>query len=244
MSVLDWWLGLIIRCSRRLGLSWLGIHRCALSAVRRQADDSYDFSSMGTLALLPTEILLMILEHLDYRSLARLRRTCFRGNELVETLPRFIFMCRAKPTALFTLRLMEMMSRFPADTLFRSFLPGPCDFCHQFEKHPQILTETCQRVCLRCLAQPFRYPRPGRYVTFLTPVRWERETELGGCGWTIKLQGACYDERDLRAWMRAWRRAVELNSSIPEESGVFGPWPHLRKILADVGSPPQENRDV
>ncbi|KAK4214659.1 hypothetical protein QBC37DRAFT_145874 [Rhypophila decipiens] len=203
--------------TNQLGLK---IPRSALLTIRRKADKSYDRSSMGTLGLLPNELLLMILEYLDYQSLVRLRRTCFLGRELVESLPQFIFMCKAGPESISILRLNGMISRFPATTLCRSFLPGWCDFCLEFEEYPQVLIKTCQRICCDCLgSRSCLYPCD-RNVHFLAPVRWGRDDKLGSYGWEIESYMTC-PEPAWREDLPAWRENVQLNSRIPVEIGVL-----------------------
>ncbi|KAF4449551.1 hypothetical protein F53441_7210 [Fusarium austroafricanum] len=108
-------------------------------------------SSLGLLDAIPAELLLLILNLLDFQSLSRVSRVCFRGKIIVESLSPYRQVMQHAPTILTALTKTNLISRYPASLILHALQTYHCVSCLDFGAF--LYLPTCERVCLECLNQ-------------------------------------------------------------------------------------------
>ncbi|RSL70298.1 hypothetical protein CEP54_001897 [Fusarium duplospermum] len=117
-------------------------------------------SSLGQLDLLPAELLLSVLDLLDFQSLSRLSRVSALGKDVVEDLPVYRDVIEHAPEALTALVKTRLVSHHPAALLHQTLHQSRCVSCHYYGGF--LFLPTCERVCFECLYenQAFRMTTP------------------------------------------------------------------------------------
>ncbi|KAH6956294.1 hypothetical protein DER45DRAFT_566473 [Fusarium avenaceum] len=108
-------------------------------------------SSLGLLDTVPAELLLLILNLLDFQSLSRVSRVCFRGKIIVESLSSYRQVMRHAPKVLTALTKTNLISRYPASFILHTLQTCHCVSCLDFGAF--LYLPSCERVCLECLYQ-------------------------------------------------------------------------------------------
>ena len=107
----------------------------------------------GQLELLPPELLLLILDQLDFQSLSRLSRACFRGKTVVESLPAYEEMIEHAPDTLAALGKTHLLRYHSASLVRQALRSGKCVSCFDFGAF--LFLPTCERVCFECLYENY-----------------------------------------------------------------------------------------
>lgn len=108
-------------------------------------------SSLGLLDTVPAELLLLILNLLDFQSLSRVSRVCFRGKIIVESLSSYRQVMQHAPKVLTALTKTNLISRYPASFILHTLQTRQCVSCLDFGAF--LYLPSCERVCLECLYQ-------------------------------------------------------------------------------------------
>ncbi|CEI60980.1 hypothetical protein FVEN_g2380 [Fusarium venenatum] len=106
-------------------------------------------SSLGQLDLLPAELLLSVLDLLDFQSLSRLSRVSLLGKDVIEDLPVYSDMVQHAPETLATLGQTHLLGHHPATLLHSTLRQSKCVSCFAFGGF--LFLPTCERVCFECL---------------------------------------------------------------------------------------------
>ncbi|KAM5346588.1 hypothetical protein ACJ41O_009593 [Fusarium nematophilum] len=106
-------------------------------------------SSLGQLDLLPAELLLLVLDLLDFQALSRLSRVSARGKDVVEALPVYQDVLGHAPEALTALGKTRLLGYHPAALLRDTLRQDKCVSCLSFGGF--LFLPTCERVCFECL---------------------------------------------------------------------------------------------
>jgi hypothetical protein len=106
---------------------------------------------LGLLDTLPPEILLCILEYLDFQSLLRLTQVCLRGKQAVESMPAYREMRLYAGAALVALGKTRLLQQHSAALLRQTLRSGYCVSC--FDYGGFLFLPTCERVCFECMNQ-------------------------------------------------------------------------------------------
>ncbi|KAI1122291.1 hypothetical protein F5Y10DRAFT_287343 [Nemania abortiva] len=106
-------------------------------------------SSIGLLDTLPTELLFLTLELLDFQSLSRISRVSVRGKAVVEALPAYRDMMEYAPTTLTALGKTRLLRYHSASLLLQTLRTAKCVSCFDFGGF--LFLPTCERICFECL---------------------------------------------------------------------------------------------
>ncbi|KAJ2967696.1 hypothetical protein NQ176_g9537 [Zarea fungicola] len=106
--------------------------------------------SLGQLDSLPTEVLQLMLDHLDFLSLARLARTARRGQELVASFPAYHLVRRHASETLAALSAMSILYLHSASLLREALHSSECSCCGNFGAFLFLLS--CERCCFQCIS--------------------------------------------------------------------------------------------
>ncbi|KAF4468586.1 hypothetical protein FALBO_4523 [Fusarium albosuccineum] len=106
-------------------------------------------SSLGQLDHLPAELLLSVLDLLDFQSLSRLSRVSVMGKDVVEDLPVYRDVMEHAPEALAALGQTRLLSCHPAALLQHTLRQSKCVSCFSFGGF--LFLPTCERICFECL---------------------------------------------------------------------------------------------
>ncbi|KAK2673657.1 F-box domain [Fusarium oxysporum f. sp. vasinfectum] len=106
-------------------------------------------SSLGQLDCLPAELLLSVLDLLDFQSLSRLSRVSLLGKDVIEDLPVYWETVQHAPEALAVLGQTHLLSYHPATLLHSALRQSRCVSCLAFGG--VLFLPTCERVCFECL---------------------------------------------------------------------------------------------
>lgn len=106
-------------------------------------------SSMGLLDIVPIELLHIILNSLDFKSLSRLTRACHQAKTMVESLPSYQDMMKRASMALTALSRTRLITFHSAATLHAALRSEECVSCQKYA--PFLLLPTCERCCYDCL---------------------------------------------------------------------------------------------
>ncbi|RBR05895.1 uncharacterized protein FIESC28_11259 [Fusarium coffeatum] len=106
-------------------------------------------SSLGQLDSLPAELLLSVIDLLDFQSLSRLSRVSLLGKYVIEDLPAYRDVVEHAPEALVALGQTHLLSYHPATLIYSTLRQSRCVSCFAFGGF--LLLPTCERVCFECL---------------------------------------------------------------------------------------------
>ncbi|KAK0347660.1 hypothetical protein LTR91_000770 [Friedmanniomyces endolithicus] len=118
------------------------------SSVTRSPDAS---PSMGTLEALPLELLQHISEFLDFRAISRLRRTCLKGRETVDTVLAYSRTVTHASKALAALGKIGMMRHHSVGALYATLVSQECASCGA--SGACLSLPTCERFCDDCVCK-------------------------------------------------------------------------------------------
>ncbi|EEU39427.1 uncharacterized protein NECHADRAFT_81591 [Fusarium vanettenii 77-13-4] len=122
-----------------------------LSTISRTSNSS----SLGLLDVLPAEILLEVLQLIDFQSLSRLLRTSLRGKEVVEAFRLYHEVMRHCPKVLAALGETRLL-RHHSSALVRQVLSEQkCASCFEFGGF--LFLPTCERICHDCLDKNYAF---------------------------------------------------------------------------------------
>lgn len=106
-------------------------------------------SSIGSLDTLPVELLHIICNSLDFRSLSRFARVCHRAKSIVESLSSYQRITKHASAALIALKRTDIIKFHTGATIHAALLSDECVSCQQFG--PFLFLPTCERCCYWCL---------------------------------------------------------------------------------------------
>ncbi|KAK2616686.1 hypothetical protein QQS21_000298 [Conoideocrella luteorostrata] len=106
-------------------------------------------SSLGQLDKLPTEILFLTFNLLDFRSLSRVLRLSLRGKSIIETLPVYQLIMRHAPALLSALGQTRLIGLHSSQLILHTLRSDQCVSCFEFGGF--IFLPTCERICFTCL---------------------------------------------------------------------------------------------
>lgn len=106
-------------------------------------------SSLGRLDQFPAEVLMMILDYLDFQALSRIAQTSNLGKEIVEGLAVYQSMMQHAPEVLTALGRTGLLRYHPATLLHQTLRSKECVSCRDFGAF--LLLPTSERVCFDCL---------------------------------------------------------------------------------------------
>lgn len=90
------------------------------------------FSSLGPLDTLPTELLHLIFNSLDFQSLSRFAQVCHKAKIVVESLPSYERMIKYASTALIALSRTKLITSHTAATIYAALVSEKCVSCQNF----------------------------------------------------------------------------------------------------------------
>ncbi|KAK7936125.1 hypothetical protein PG985_001620 [Apiospora marii] len=105
-------------------------------------------SSLGLLDRFPPEIMIMILEQLDFQSLARLSRASFQADGYVRSFRDYQYLVTHVPKTLKGLARLGIIEIHSVDDLYGALQTDSCAVCG--DCGPFLFLPTCQRCCWRC----------------------------------------------------------------------------------------------
>ncbi|PVH70276.1 F-box domain-containing protein [Cadophora sp. DSE1049] len=106
-------------------------------------------SNIGLLNTLPPELLRIVFELLDFRSLSRFARVCHQGKATVESLPAYRDLIKHAFTTLAAFGRTELITFHSAASIYTALLSEKCVACEQFA--PFLYLPTSERCCYECL---------------------------------------------------------------------------------------------
>lgn len=106
-------------------------------------------SHLGILNTLPPELLHIIFNSLDFRSLSRFTRVCRQGKATIESLPAYRDLIKHAFPALAALNRTELITFHTATSLHAALLSEKCVACDQFAAF--LFLPTAERCCFECL---------------------------------------------------------------------------------------------
>lgn len=116
-----------------------------LSTINRDSTSS----SLGSLDILPPELLQHTLRMLDFRSLSHLSRVSLHGNEVVRSLNIYRALMKHAPKVLTALGHTGLITLHSANVIYDALCSEPCVSCLQYGAF--LFLPTCQRCCYECL---------------------------------------------------------------------------------------------
>lgn len=108
-------------------------------------------SLIGTLGVLPLELLTAILLNLDLQSLTVLRRVSRRSRHAVDTLPQYQSIRTHGPELLRAALSLKLSNSTTLSKLYGALTTASCFLCGDFGAFVYMLS--CNRVCFLCLTQ-------------------------------------------------------------------------------------------
>ncbi|KAK2805004.1 hypothetical protein FQN51_001098 [Onygenales sp. PD_10] len=106
-------------------------------------------SSLGSLDVLPLELLYLTFNVMDFQSLSRICCVSLRGKAVVESLPGYYRLVQHAPRMLGALARTRLIRFHSTSTLYQALLSERCRSCGEFG--PFIFLPTCERCCYECL---------------------------------------------------------------------------------------------
>ncbi|KAK2808631.1 hypothetical protein FQN50_004495 [Emmonsiellopsis sp. PD_5] len=126
--------------------SMIRIHEPArFLSIKRDASRS----SLGSLDVLPLELLYLTFNMMDVQSLSRICCVSLRGKAVVESLPGYYRLVQHAPGMLGALARTRLIRFHSTSTLYQALLSEKCRSCGEFG--PFIFLPTCERCCYECL---------------------------------------------------------------------------------------------
>ncbi|KAF4976142.1 hypothetical protein FZEAL_7161 [Fusarium zealandicum] len=108
-------------------------------------------SSMGRIDILPPELLVFILNLLDFQALSRLSPVSRRAKAMIEALPAYQELLEHAPDVLVALGKTRLLQYHSAALLRQTLRANRCVSC--LGSGAFLLLPTCERVCFECLHQ-------------------------------------------------------------------------------------------
>lgn len=105
-------------------------------------------SSIGPLDSLPTELLQIILDLLDFQSLSRFVQVCHKAKDVVELLPSYRRMMKHASRALIALSRTKLIRFHTAAAIHAALLSDKCVSCQKYAAY--LFLPTCERCCYDC----------------------------------------------------------------------------------------------
>lgn len=109
----------------------------------------YPTAALGSLEVLPVELLHILLEMLDLRSLVAITHSCTRGLRLARSLPSYRNLLKYAPEAVAALRRVGLAECHTIAKLHAALLAGSCVSCKRFGSF--LFLPTSERCCRYCL---------------------------------------------------------------------------------------------
>lgn len=110
-------------------------------------------SSMGRMDILPPELLLFILNLLDFQALSRLSRVSHKAKTTVEALLAYKELLEHAPDVLVALGKTRLLQYHSAALLRQTLRANRCVSCLDFGAF--LFLPTCERACFECLHQDY-----------------------------------------------------------------------------------------
>ncbi|KAI1361527.1 hypothetical protein F5Y08DRAFT_347767 [Xylaria arbuscula] len=108
-------------------------------------------TSLGLLGVLPTELVFMVLECLNYQTLTRLLRVSLQWKLTVEALYAYATLTRHAKDELNHFADTSLLNHFTILDLYRVLSSQECTVCREFGGF--LFVATCERICHTCLRQ-------------------------------------------------------------------------------------------
>lgn len=113
------------------------------------AEIGTQFSSIGVLDILPTELLYLVLHILDLESISRVSRVSRRGNVIVKSLTAYRDLFNKVPEALAALSQTKLLGVHSTAQLQETLRSDRCATCPEYGTY--LFLPTCERCCWECL---------------------------------------------------------------------------------------------
>jgi len=110
---------------------------------------------LGTLDILPLELLQGLLSQLDLYTLTGFRRVNRRAIEVVESIPQYKAVTTHARNVLRGILSIETGQWISCETVYEKLCTAECEQCGDFGGYLYILT--CERVCFLCFSEGKRY---------------------------------------------------------------------------------------
>ncbi|KAF4438258.1 hypothetical protein FACUT_5123 [Fusarium acutatum] len=108
-------------------------------------------SCFGLLGTLPTELLLITIDLLDFQSLSRLSRACLKAKTVIENFAPYQQVIKHAPKVPTALTKTNLAGHYPPSVVYRTLQTDRCVSCADFGAF--LYLPTCERVCFECLHQ-------------------------------------------------------------------------------------------
>lgn len=108
-------------------------------------------SGLGTLDVLPLEVLHLILDQLDVSAIAMFRQANRQALDLVSSLPSYEAITRVAPNILRSYRAIQAERIVTCSQIYEQLCQPACQKCGDFGGYLYLLT--CSRVCFLCVAE-------------------------------------------------------------------------------------------
>ena len=125
---------------------------CPLTQHFRRSNLRY---GLGTLDVLPIEIIGMVLGQLDLQSIMSLQRVNHQAFDMVTTMPQLKAIIRHSPDVIRAILSSETAPFITCQLLSNKLTSAACETCSDFAGYLYLLT--CTRVCYRCFTHQSRY---------------------------------------------------------------------------------------
>ncbi|KAK5116506.1 hypothetical protein LTR62_008055 [Meristemomyces frigidus] len=112
-------------------------------------------TNLGSLELLPLELISQVLSQLDLVTLAAFRRLNARSMQIVDSMPSYRTIIRECPGVLRGLYSIQYGSQVLVEQLWHTLGTANCQDCGDFGGYIYLLT--CRRVCFRCFWSGSQY---------------------------------------------------------------------------------------
>jgi hypothetical protein len=113
-------------------------------------------TDLGTLGLLPLELLHMSISQLDIQTLADFRRVSQRAMQVVDSIPLFKKIVTRAPLVLRAILNIGVGQWITCEELYDELCTAECRSCGEFGECLYILG-TCERVCFICFSEKKRF---------------------------------------------------------------------------------------
>lgn len=124
------------------------------------------YSSVGELDILPTELLFFVLQALDLKSISRVSRVSRRGNVIVKSLAAYRNLLDKAPEALVALSQTKLLGVHSVTQLQDTLRSDRCATCPEYGTY--LFLPTCERCCWECLCinPAWRVISPGQTARY------------------------------------------------------------------------------
>lgn len=112
-------------------------------------------SDLGVMDKLPPELLFMILDLVDFRTLSQVSRTSIKAKAVVEAFPPYQAMMEHAGETLTALSEIRLIQHHSSSLLYRTLRSDQCVSCFDFGAF--LFLPTCERICQDCLYRNCAY---------------------------------------------------------------------------------------